>query len=79
MPHDKNGSELKVGDSVVLRGTIEEVQPSAQSCNIKVKIEGEGNYTLTAKNVEKLGKTDTQAAAEAGFSTQHTDKERYPK
>lgn len=77
--HDKNGNELKIGDEVILRGRITNLQANAQTCNITVTEEGGEAFCFTAKKVEKVGKSDAQAAVERGFSTQTTDSERYPK
>jgi hypothetical protein len=37
MPHDKNGTELKVGDKVLIRGTVKSIQPTPDYCNVTVE------------------------------------------
>lgn len=34
MPHDINGTRLKVGDSIVVEGTIKDIQLGEEYCNI---------------------------------------------
>ena len=44
MPHDKKGNEVQQGDRVVLYGTVKEVYPGADACNVEVQadpVEGE--------------------------------------
>ena len=34
--HDANGTELKVGDKVIIPATVVEVSPGADFCNVRV-------------------------------------------
>lgn len=36
--HDCNGKPVAVGDDVILRGTVTEVHPEAETCNINVEM-----------------------------------------
>ena len=60
MPHDKLGQPLAVGDEVVVRCTVTEVQAGTEYCNLQVKTKEPmfpGNdkttITLNAKQVVK--------------------------
>ncbi|MGB7158549.1 MAG: hypothetical protein WBD40_10820 [Tepidisphaeraceae bacterium] len=35
--HDANGTELKVGDRVVIPGVVKSVSPGADYCNVQVE------------------------------------------
>lgn len=38
MPHDKNGVSLKVGDEVLIRGRIVNIQETPHACNCTVEL-----------------------------------------
>ena len=62
MPHDRNGTELKVGDRVSVQAEIKSIQMQDDYCNVElVTLSPMPPYTdmttlnLNAKQVEKVG------------------------
>lgn len=39
MPHDVNGTLLKVGDQVLIRGYVTEIYPNENYCNCTVRLD----------------------------------------
>jgi hypothetical protein len=39
MPRDKNGSLVEVGDSVIIRGKVTEINPCGEFANVRVETE----------------------------------------
>ncbi len=69
MPHDKNGTELKPGDLVLIACKVLTVSPEANYCNLSVEtVEGrkpddrKEMITLNAAVVEKVSEADGFAA-----------------
>jgi len=62
MPHDKNGHLIEKGDEVLIRATVREVWPGADTCQLSVITtekmlpeHAEGTHvTLNACQVEKV-------------------------
>lgn len=61
MPHDANGNLLKVGDEVVLRAVVEDVQAHAEWCNCSIRTihpmypsDRKDLYTLSTRQLEKV-------------------------
>lgn len=54
MPHDKNGTLLQVGDEVILRARVTDINPSETQCNITVEAierpDGEGYFPTAGGN-----------------------------
>lgn len=63
MPHDKNGVELHRGDKVLVEMTVHEVYPGAETCEVSLRREVEGEQKLwlscQAKQLEKLHEPET--------------------
>jgi acyl dehydratase len=62
VPHDKNGKEVKVGDTVTVTAKVLTVQPSEEYCNLGLETvepmhpsDTKTSLTLNAKQVEKQG------------------------
>ena len=61
MPHDKNGQLLELGDEVLIRATVKQIWPGADTCNMQVETtekmlpshETGSSITLNANQVEK--------------------------
>lgn len=62
MPHDKSNNDLKVGDSVIIRGKVTAItQDGNHFCNLTVETdekmypsESKSALSLNAKQVEKV-------------------------
>jgi hypothetical protein len=83
MPHDKNGTPLKAGDTVTIVATVREIQTSPDYCNMTVETvepmhpsKNLTAITLNCRQVERVGGTGevaksdpkaVQEAAERGF------------
>ena len=50
MPHDAKGNLLKVGDRIVLRGTILNIMPSEDYCNCTIELD----YTMPPDNQKSM-------------------------
>lgn len=62
MPHDTNGSEVKVGDRVMIECEVTQVQPGEDYCNVTlqtcVPMQPSGSpycITLNARQVRRTG------------------------
>lgn len=73
MPHDKNGQALEVGDEVLIRATVKQIWPAAETCNLQVEttekmlpdhVEG-SSITLNANQVEKTSVAEAAAAEQS--------------
>lgn len=60
MPHDKNGTELKVGDTVQVAAKVLSIQPTEDYCNLSLETvepmypgDTKSSLTLNAKQVVK--------------------------
>lgn len=58
MPHDKNGAELKPGDRVLVEFTVKDVFPGAETCEVSLRRDVEGEQQLwlncQARQTERL-------------------------
>lgn len=68
MPHDRNGNRIQKGDRVTMTGTVTEVYPDADDCNMTVRLDpAEGVYqpslTCSTTLCEKAESDDTRSAA----------------
>ncbi len=64
MPHDKNGQELKVGDTVNIEATVTDVQLGEEFCNVNLETvepmfpgEHKTLIVLNARQTEKVDKS----------------------
>ena len=60
MPHDKNGTELHVGDLVSVTAKVTSVSPSEDQCNVSMEVQGPDeqyrpSMTCNSKLVAKVG------------------------
>lgn len=73
MPHDANGQEIRIGDTVRLTGRVTSVSSGSDTCNISVETGGKHPSTscLNADAVELVAKTGetVQEAAKRGFDS----------
>lgn len=68
MPHDKNGTVLQPGDSVLIRGTVREVHAGEEYCNLNVDTDepmypGDSKtlIVVNARQVEFVSRPEVQA------------------
>jgi hypothetical protein len=66
MPHDVKGRLLKLGDEVVIRGKITQLQTGEEFCNVSVEIAPMPPYTerstLSALNTKQCELVEAPAA-----------------
>lgn len=67
MPHDLNGNLLSIGDAVQIRGTVTDIYPIEDFCNLIVRLDEpmppdrQVTYisSINSKQVEKIGDSPT--------------------